>query len=93
MSGAPDYSVGDLVVCVKLNRPDKCGARIGGVYRVARLVPSVLLPGIWRVELEGVRPPLGYPGYNADRFRRVDPLPAALTSLLTSKPAREGVPA
>ena len=101
MMGHPDYDAGDLVVCVDdvprvgchpFNVIDLAQLNVGKVYRVSRL--GILRDGdvfCTLVEVQNVHPLLF--GFFASRFRKVDPLPDALTSLLASKPVRERIDA
>ena len=100
MSGMPDYSVGDLVVCVNDTPNPTYGVRTvrcGQIYRVEKfdiVRPNALLGEGMNVYLVGV-PGVGPAkvGHHIARFRKVDPLPAALTELLATTPVREQVPA
>lgn len=107
MSGRPDYDVGDLVVCVDASRMECTGGLVGRtihtgelvtrgrVYRVYGMASGVLQFGPDAGRCCGclvARLDSGAQGHVA-RFRKVDPLPDALTSLLATEPVREGVPA
>ena len=101
MTGCPDYDAGDLVVCVDVvprvgchafNVIDLARLNVGKVYRVSRLgISSYGDVFCTLVEVQNVHPLLV--GFMACRFRKVDPLPDALTSLLASKPVRERIDA
>lgn len=98
MNDRPDYDVGDLVVCVTTDLID-CGpvrhlgkfTTKGRVVRVqkirrGRFDNGAPLPCTCKVVVaDGVEVGL------VQRFRKVDPLPDSLTSLLASEPTREKV--
>lgn len=92
MSNRPDYDAGDLVVCVDAsprswsrgNLLKRCG-----IYRIRSIY--FWKDNEWAAVLEER---LDAPeGFLAVRFRKVDPLPDALTSLLASKSVRERIDA
>lgn len=90
MMDRPDYDAGDLVVCEPPTdtRLPLTGELVRGrVYRVSRLWFAF---DYWRAWVDGASPHAV--GWYAGSFRKVDPLPDALTSLLASTP-REQVPA
>lgn len=97
MSGRPDYDVGDLVVCAPVGDNIDGMPPIGSVWRVTRLAPpeskADIAVDMWAVTIDGYAPPAGYTAFDAGDFRKADPLPDALTSLLASKPVREREPA
>lgn len=87
MTGAPDYGTGDLVVCVDaIQRPyQHVGVQPRMTLGKVFLVADVRLMGrVWRVFMDGI---VHINGWDADRFRKVDPLPDALVALLKAEPA------
>ena len=91
MTGRPDYDAGDLVVCVRTERLDS--PDLGRVFCVLAVVSPDANDPTWGAVVGGRMSQHWSGSFLADSFRKVDPLPDALTSLLASKPVRERIDA
>jgi len=85
MSGRPDYDVGDVVVCVRM---DSNPIMIGKVYRAKEFLPPDS-DGDIGVRLFGVRPNTWRGAFAANRFRKIDAADEAFTRQMRAiKPAK-----
>lgn len=102
MTGRPDYDAGDLVVCVETSAPENYGRGLGRggrhlqrdrVYRVIKILPHSRAMYGFVACLEGVRSGDETGGFDASRFRRIDPKPPEFWTGTIDADTPEQVPA
>ena len=97
MSGRPDYNAGDLVVCVNAAPIPGLPYDMGSLRRCALYtVVEVLLndnSDQWGCVVKEARSCGQYGGYDASRFRRIDPKPPEFWTGTVDADAGDRVPA